>query len=215
MSKYNRLNSTSTLLVDGASYNGYSEYCNKQGVLVSCKTDQDGVLTLFWSEDGVNFDFTDVFNIVASTPFSLSTYNRGQYFKLSLLNNSGSDQTYLRLFSRFIDDVPDSSGNVQVTAVPSVQQVVWNNVGLTAGDFSPTIDLNHITHLELVGNSIDSTVIKLWVSVDNSTFLQSSYTINAVAIDTFHLSILSGMRYLRLQSVSDTANMYLAVGGKG
>ena len=91
----NDLNSTSTLLTNGSQFTGtwvvVEEFAEFTHLL---NTDQSGIVYFDVSTDGVNID--------ASKPVTFSSFTvntlviTGKYMRVRILNNSGSDQTYLR-----------------------------------------------------------------------------------------------------------------------
>jgi hypothetical protein len=90
-------NSYSTPLNDGVTFTGQTEeIISWTSIFVSCATDQDCQLYVDHSSDGSNWDFTDVIPITGTGGY-VSLESKAKYFRVRLWNNSGSDQTYLRL----------------------------------------------------------------------------------------------------------------------
>jgi hypothetical protein len=89
-------NCSNTPLTDGNTFTGLpEEIVSWTSIFVSCATDQDCELYVDHSSDGSNWDFTDVIPITGTGYVSLES--KAKYFRVRLWNNSGSDQTYLRL----------------------------------------------------------------------------------------------------------------------
>lgn len=92
-------NSTTTLLSDGASFTGvWEDVAKYDSLTVAAKTDQDGYFEIQFSPDGVNQDSTltryyRTSQIEAPHRFTITR----QYFRVVFYNNSGADQTFLRL----------------------------------------------------------------------------------------------------------------------
>ena len=98
-SKISTDNSTTTLLTNGSTYTGTWEDCSAYAdVIVAVKTDQNGIFYVDFSPDGDNVDSTltkyyNTADIEAPHRFTVTR----QYFRVRFTNDSGSDQTFLRL----------------------------------------------------------------------------------------------------------------------
>jgi hypothetical protein len=91
-------NSSSSPLNDGVTFTGQTEeIVSWTSIFVSCKTDQSCALYIDHSSDGSNWDFTDIIPITGGTALFQSLESKAKYFRVRLWNNSGSNQTYLRL----------------------------------------------------------------------------------------------------------------------
>jgi len=92
-------NSSTTPLDDTDVFTGdWVDTYGYTGVKVAVKTDQNGTYTVQWSPDGTNADSTltryyRTSQIEAPHKFE----NMRRYMRVTFTNNSGSDQTYLRL----------------------------------------------------------------------------------------------------------------------
>lgn len=94
------INSSTSPLTNGSTFTGTAELITAPDVAVSCKTDQDGVLYFDFSQDGTNWDTFPVngFTVTANVhEFHKAVKIDGRYFRVRLTNNSGSNQTLLRL----------------------------------------------------------------------------------------------------------------------
>jgi hypothetical protein len=91
-------NSTVIALNNGATFTGtLTDVSSYPSVVVACLTDQDGMLYIDFSPDGTNWDSTLSFNITASVNEVHRISVTRKYFRVRVYNNSGSNQTYLRL----------------------------------------------------------------------------------------------------------------------
>ena len=96
-------NSTTTLLTNGSVFTGgWEEVSNYNSVIVATKTDQNGTFSVQFSPDGVNQDSTltryyRTDQIEAPHRFTITR----SYCRVVFTNDSGSDQTYLRLQTTF------------------------------------------------------------------------------------------------------------------
>jgi hypothetical protein len=93
------VNSTSTLLTNGSTFTGTWEDVTKYSdVIVAVKTDQNGTFQVQYSPDGTNVDssltrYYRTNQIEAPHRFT----NTRQFMRVVFTNNSGADQTFLRL----------------------------------------------------------------------------------------------------------------------
>jgi hypothetical protein len=97
------LNTTTTPINDGITFTGTGELNDYSDVMVSCKTDRAGVIYFDFSNDGVNWDTfpTNGFNVSANIHEFHTAVKGGRYFRVRLVNNSGGNQTYLRLYTYY------------------------------------------------------------------------------------------------------------------
>lgn len=94
-------NSSSTLLTNGSVFTGaWQDVSKYDSVTVALKTDQDCSVSVQFSPDGTNPDsqLTTNYKTARINPPRRYTVGR-RYFRVVVTNNSGSDQTYLRLQS--------------------------------------------------------------------------------------------------------------------
>lgn len=97
------LNSTTSLLTASSVFTGTSEDVSLyDSVVVSIKTDQDGTLTIQFSNDGTNWDstLTRYYRTTQIEPPHRFTVTR-KYCRITFTNTSSSDQTYIRLQTIF------------------------------------------------------------------------------------------------------------------
>lgn len=103
-------NSTTTPLNNAATFTGTAEDVSKYpSVTAACKTDQGGLMYMEFSPDGTNWDSSLPFTVAAGVnEFHRLSVTR-KYFRCRLYNNSGSNQTYLRLQVMFGNQTPVTS----------------------------------------------------------------------------------------------------------
>ena len=93
------VNSTTTLLTNGSVFTGeWENVSSKDSLVVAVKTDQNGTYSVQFSPDGINQDSTltryyRTDQIEAPHRFTVTR----NYARIVFTNDSGSDQTYLRL----------------------------------------------------------------------------------------------------------------------
>lgn len=110
-------NSSTAILTNGSTYTGTGEKNQEAHFGVSLKTDQDGILYTDFSNDGVNWDSTFPpagFQVTGGIHEFHTGIKLGRYFRVRFLNDSGSDQTYFRLYTYY--------GNNFVPSVAPVNQ---------------------------------------------------------------------------------------------
>jgi hypothetical protein len=96
-------NNSTTPLNAGATFTGTAEQNSYPDVFVSCKTDQDGTLFFDFSNDATNWDVFPPtgFVVTAGVHEAHKAMKAGRYFRVRVTNTSGSNQTYLRLYTYF------------------------------------------------------------------------------------------------------------------
>lgn len=96
-------NSTTTLLTNGSVFTGeWENVAAYDSVLVAVKTDQNGFFTVQFSPDGVNQDSTLTRYYRTSQIEAPHRFTIGRkYCRVVFTNDSGSDQTFIRLQTMF------------------------------------------------------------------------------------------------------------------
>lgn len=103
-SSFESTNNTSTTpLAGSATYTGTYEQNSYPDVMVSCQTDQAGTLYFDFSPDGTNTNTFPVngFQVSAGIHEFHIAVKGVRYFRVRLVNDSTSAQTYLRLYTYF------------------------------------------------------------------------------------------------------------------
>lgn len=91
-------NSSTTPLNNGDTFTGTGrDVSSYPSLVVACKTDQNGVLYIDFSPDNSNWDSTLTFTVEAGVNEVHRISVTRQYARVRVYNNSGSNQTYLRL----------------------------------------------------------------------------------------------------------------------
>jgi len=96
-------NNSTTPLAAGATFTGTAEQNQFPDVYVSCITDQAGTLFFDFSNDGTNWNVFPPagFTLTAGVHEAHKALKAGRYFRARVTNTSGSNQTYLRLYTYF------------------------------------------------------------------------------------------------------------------
>lgn len=91
-------NTTNIPLNIGQTYTGtITDVSQYSSITVSCKTDQNGTMTIQFSPDGVNWDSILSFNLTANINEVHRIVVTRQYCRVTVTNTSSSNQTFLRL----------------------------------------------------------------------------------------------------------------------
>lgn len=112
-------NSSTTPLAGSATFTGTGEQNNAAQVGVMVKTDQTATLYFDFSNDGTNWDSTFPvagFGVAAGISEFHTAVKLGRYFRVRLVNESTSAQTYLRLTTYFGDNFVPSVAPLNQTA---------------------------------------------------------------------------------------------------
>lgn len=98
-------NNSTTPLTAGSTFTGTAEQNNFPDVYISCITDQAGTLFFDFSNDGTNWNVFPPagFTLTAGVHEAHKALKAGRYFRARVVNTSGSNQTYLRLYTYFGD----------------------------------------------------------------------------------------------------------------
>jgi hypothetical protein len=96
-------NNSTTPLNAGATFTGTAEQNAYPDVYVSCITDQAGTLFFDFSNDGTNWNVFPPagFTLTANVHEAHKALKAGRYFRIRVTNTSGSNQTYLRVYTYF------------------------------------------------------------------------------------------------------------------
>jgi hypothetical protein len=97
------LNTSIIALNNGSTFTGTAEQNHFPDVFVVCKTDQSGILYFDFSVDGINFEtFPSAgFAVSANIQEVHKAIKASRYFRVRFTNNSGSNQTFLRLYTYY------------------------------------------------------------------------------------------------------------------
>jgi hypothetical protein len=113
MTTYNARNSTDVPLLNGEIFVGRSQETGDYATLsVGVITDQDGVLYIEQSPDGTNWDLSQSFDVISTVQKSEIVIPTYRYARVRFENNSGADQTYIRLQTIFSKERSDRDLNV-------------------------------------------------------------------------------------------------------
>lgn len=95
-------NSTTTPLSAGSTFTGSGEDIKEYSIaIVSIATDQQGLVCVDYSSDASNWDLVRCELINADKPERFSVKVEARYCRIRFINQSASDQTYLRLQTLF------------------------------------------------------------------------------------------------------------------
>lgn len=115
LSKYN---TTTTPLNNGETFTGEWEINGLPDVGVSCQTDQSGTLYFDFSNDGTNVNTfpSNGFSVSAGIHEFHTAVKLPRQFRIRFVNNSGSNQTYLRIYTYYGSGIVPSVSPLNQTA---------------------------------------------------------------------------------------------------
>jgi hypothetical protein len=126
-------NNTSVALNAGQLWQGRGESATKFNVAsVTCACDSNGLLSLLQSQNNINYEFAESYQISANTPFNINQKIQARYFKAVFENTSMTNQTYLRIQTIYKDDIRDNL----IVRVPVLEECIVNdklNVNVVSG----------------------------------------------------------------------------------
>lgn len=200
-------NSTISPLVDGDSFTGNWEDVNGYlSINLSLETDQNGTFQIDFSDQpslGSIHTSYHFLNVTGGVKELRSFHVAGKYFRIVMTNNSGSNQTTLKLYCHL------KSSDSMKHQLGYLNNLV-NDATLGAGLTSNTLDVllinkGYIFYEDSVIASTDGFEIE--VSLDNTNWhtLNSGgpSVVGAKRVALVDLS-LEGIRYLRIKNVSTT-----------
>jgi hypothetical protein len=120
-------NSTNTALDNGQTWTGELEDVSKyESVTINYVSDTHGVLTVQFSVDGNNYED---YNIDVTTNYIDNVPIVSKYLKMKFENNSGDDQTFMRIQTLYKSTLSDVqvSGTVTIvsgSAPPQIQEII-------------------------------------------------------------------------------------------
>lgn len=99
-SKISQSNSSTIPIIAGATFTGDGEQCSDfSDIVISCKTDQDGVLYVDFSTDKSNWDSTLTYQVTASINEVHRLKVSKAFYRIRFNNSSASNQSFIRLQS--------------------------------------------------------------------------------------------------------------------
>jgi hypothetical protein len=206
-------NSTVTPLTSLQAFQGiYENVKNFTGISVLCKCDSTATLLIQHSSNGVDVDYTDTFSVVADVPVFKQVVLKSKYVKVRLTNTSGSDQTYLRLFTKLLTHTAGDEMNVKLDENDSIIVKGANGVALNtdaSGNLAFCVDINGVateTTLSGARGVLDDVSSKL---TDLNT------TANSLMTNAKGDSVIASLSYLATEaSLVGCVNGLLDVSGK-
>jgi hypothetical protein len=148
MSAINTKNSTSTPLLNGQIFVGRNQEVDEYATIsVGVITDQDGVLYIEQSSDAVNWDKSDSFTVLATVQKSELLYPVYKFARVRFENDSGADQSYLRLQTVLSKDrpaLPDTSALSSESTLANCETLLTSietNTATSGSVYDPQLSL--------------------------------------------------------------------------
>lgn len=109
MAAHSTRNSTDIPLDNAETWTGGPDQVGTySAALISCITDQNGQLTIQSSYDATEwYDDQVIAYTTAATPLQIVVPVAGKHFRLKFLNNSGSNQTNLDIFTKYTSGIAE------------------------------------------------------------------------------------------------------------
>lgn len=93
-------NSTSVALINGSIFTGTAtNVSNYPAITVNVKSDRNGQLYIEFSSNASNWDISTLYTYTANTSFSKRVPVLAKWFRIRFINDSGANQTFLRIQS--------------------------------------------------------------------------------------------------------------------
>lgn len=210
-------NSSTTPVLAGQTFTGTGELSMLPDVMISCYTDQPGVLYFDFSTDGTNWD--SVFPVngfdVAAGIHEFHTAVKGpRYFRVRLYNSSASDQTILRLSTYYGPFRPSNAPLTQTIATDTdavIVRAIDTSLDLAFGSFSGMSEGNKFGYTADVGSSITLTDTGTWEDVwtygGKRTSPTSSFTPYMASSDSADTDISVTWTYLDADGIEQTVTV--------
>lgn len=154
-------NSTTTPLNNNQTFTGTSDLNLYPEVLVVCYTDQSGILYVEFSQDGTNWDSSLSFNVAATTNEIHRFIKGNRYFRVRFTNDSGANQTYLRIasyFGQYAQITSALNSQVQIDADANVARILDTETMISQGlfqNYSLTNKFGRNTNVASMGQPYD------------------------------------------------------------
>ncbi|MBF31897.1 MAG: hypothetical protein CL529_12070 [Aequorivita sp.] len=201
-------NTSTAILTNGSTFTGTGEKNQDSHFGVSVKTDQDGILYTDFSNDGTNWDSTfppNGFQVTGGIHEFHTGVKLGRYFRVRFYNDSGSDQTYLRLYTyygnNFVPSNAPANQSIGIdTDATSVRPTNFNDEVLI-GRRSGITHFNKFGYREgLTASSGEQTV---WATTGNFTPMTTASTFTITYDNTADGSTANGAKTLYFVYIDD------------
>lgn len=154
-------NTTSDNLAGGATYTGAAaSTLGVAGIQVSLKTDQNCIVYVDQSPDGISWDLTDEYEYLTGVNnFGLTVQAINSYVRVRVTNTSSTITTYLRLqtvLCPIVEPLPrslDTYGNLKVGL-----QSISDKYGFVVEN-TPMGEMRTTTPIKIVGSNFEGTTI--------------------------------------------------------
>lgn len=212
------LNSTSTPLIGSASWEGSLENCkNYSAISINLLSDRGCAVSILHLDKVGTILWADEYQTTSNTAFFKQVLSKATHFKVTVLNESVSDQTVLKLVTKLSNSVPDDI-NVKVTLGDSIisklttgegdlssdsgKLLVKQNVLVPASDGVLAYGL-HVGSGDKVALNVDADgMLNMHASVaTGSSFLNTTLTHTPVEV------VGAGAKVMRIIAFNDSAQL--------
>lgn len=223
-------NNSTTPLTAGSTFTGTAEQNNFPDVYVSCITDQAGTLFFDFSNDGTNWNVFPPagFTLTAGVHEAHKALKAGRYFRARVVNTSGSNQTYLRLYTYYgvfdqltapLTFVPSSDSDATTTKSVIIGQTDGGDFVFVGADPEGALKIHVTDHTSPFGELITANLTPIiqadFVYGINSNLFSSTLTGSGTATSTSQMGIASTTANASSSALIQTARRAKYRAGEG
>lgn len=217
-------------LLAGTTFTGTAEQNEYPDVYVSCITDKAGMLYFDFSNDGTNWNVFPPagFTLTAGVHEAHKALKAGRYFRARVVNTSGSNQTYLRLYTYFgvfdqltspLNFAPNDDTDAITTKSVLVGQTdggTFKFVGVTpTGDLEVSIKDPTSVFGEVITAKLTPVIQADFVYGINSNMFSSTLTGSGTATSTGQMGVASTTATINSSSLIQTVRRAKYRAGEG
>ena len=223
-------NTTTTPLNSGVTFTGTGEQNQYRDVYVSCITSHTGKLYFDFSNDGTNWNVfpPNGFDLAANVHEAHKALKAGRYFRVRVTNTSGSNQTYLRLYTYYgefdqltspLNFAPNLDSDATTTKSILVGQTdggVFNFVGVTPqGELEVSIKDPTSIFGEVITAELTPVIQSDFVYGLNANLVSSSITGSGTATSSGQMGVASTTAAINSSALIQTVRRAKYRAGEG
>jgi hypothetical protein len=155
------INSTEIALNAGQTFTGAAvSTLGVVGIQISMKADQNAIVYVDQSPNGVHWDIVDLYNYYTSKNFGLTVQAVNSYYRIRITNNTSQDMTYLRFQTALcpmVEAVPRSLDSEQafITCVQDIEGPMGKVIMSPMGALK-TAQTYRLAGASFIGSTIDT-----------------------------------------------------------
>ena len=192
-----------------SKYTGsYDSVIDYQSATINLFSDSNCEIVVYQSANKV-ITQAETFTTIANTQFSQILPLYQPYIYFTVLNTSSTSQTVMnfsviyRNTSIPASQIQNISGSVSVSNLNNhIASTLSNNITITAGGSTSSVQLNNNKFVTIFGNSSGATTLTVQFSTDNINFYSSQNQITITSASNFGFAFPCTCSYIRLLSSS-------------